>query len=247
MGETRFRKIERVFAVMNYQHPELQKRLAAEYVVGSLQGKARSRFERLMVEQPSLRRLVAAWEQRLAPLSNQLIPMPVSPLVWQNIRQRLGFVAVEQKPAAKPFWLAWAWGGSLLASAMVGILVWNTLIYQPDVIPAYQDLAVLSTDKAEPTWIVRVSADGKALQLSSLQKVSVPSDKDLELWAIADGAPESLGVVKLSQGNGSLTFTALQQQRLSNGKVLAISLEPRGGSTTGSPTGAVLFTGKVRV
>ena len=47
---------------MNYQHPELQKRLAAEYVLGSLQGKARLRFERLMVEQPSLRRLVAAWD-----------------------------------------------------------------------------------------------------------------------------------------------------------------------------------------
>lgn len=232
---------------MNYQHPELQKRLAAEYVLGSLQGKARLRFERLMVEQPHIRRLVLAWEQRLAPLSNQLKPMPVPPVVWQSIRQRLGFVSIEQKPAAKSFWLAWAWGGSLLASAMAGVLVWNTFIYQPDVLPVYQDLAVLSTDKAEPTWIVRVSADGNALQLSSLQQVSVATDKDLELWAIADGAPESLGIIKLSQGQGSLLFTAQQRQRLRTGKVLAISLEPKGGSTTGSPTGAVLFTGKVKV
>lgn len=232
---------------MNYQHPELQKRLAAEYVLGSLQGKARLRFERLMIEQPSLRRLVAAWEQRLAPLSNQLVPMPVSPIVWQNIRQRLGFVAVEQQPTTKLSWLTWAWGGSLLASAIAGILVWNTFIYQPVLAPVYQDLAVLSTDKAEPTWIVRVSADGKNLQLSSLQQVSVPSDKDLELWAIADGAPESLGVITLAQGQGSLSFTEKQQQRLRTGKILAISLEPTGGSPTGSPTGAVLFTGKVKV
>lgn len=232
---------------MNYQHPELQKRLAAEYVLGSLQGKARLRFERLMVEQPAIRRLVLAWEQRLAPLSNQLKPMPVPPAVWQGIRQRLGFIAVEQKAVSKPFWLTWAWGGSLLASAVAGVLVWNTLIYQPDIIPAYQDLAVLSTDKAEPTWIVRVSADGNTLQLSSLQQVSVPSDRDLELWAIADGAPESLGVIKLSQSQGSLTFTAQQRQRLRSGKVLAISIEPKGGSTTGSPTGAVLFTGKISV
>jgi anti-sigma-K factor RskA len=236
-----------MLAVMNYQHPELQKRLAAEYVLGSLQGKARLRFERLMVEQPSLRRLVTAWEQRLAPLSNQLAPVPVPPAVWQTIRQRLGFIVVEQKPVSKPFWLTWAWGGSLLASAVAGVLVWNTLIYQPDVIPSYKDLAVLSTDKAEPTWIVRVNADSSALQLSSLQQVSVPSDRDLELWAIADGAPESLGVIKLSQGQGSLTFTAQQRQRLRSGKVLAISIEPKGGSTTGSPTGAVLFTGKISV
>ncbi len=232
---------------MNYQHPELQKRLAAEYVVGSLQGKARLRFERLMVEQPSLRRLVAAWEQRLAPLANQLAPMPVSPMVWQKIRQRLGFVVVEQKPVTKPFWQWWTISSSVLASAMAGILFWNTFIDQPVLVPAYQDLAVLSTDKAEPTWIVRVSADGKTMQLSSLQKVTVPNDKDLELWAIANGAPESLGVVNLSHGSGSLTFTTLQQQRLGKGKILAISLEPRGGSPTGSPTGAVLFTGKVWV
>ncbi len=232
---------------MNYQHPELQKRLAAEYVVGSLQGKARLRFERLMVEQPQIRRLVLAWEQRLAPLSNQLVPMPVPPAVWQAIRQRLGFVAAQQQVKAKPFWQSWAWGGSLLASAMAGVLVWNTFIYQPNVVPVYKDLAVLSTDKAEPTWIVRVSADGSAVQMSSLHQVSVPSDRDLELWAIADGAPESLGVIKLTNGNGSLTFSAQQQQRLSKGKILAISLEPRGGSPTGSPTGAVLFTGKVRV
>jgi len=92
-----------------------------------------------------------------------------------------------------------------------------------------------------------VNADGSALQLSSLQQVSVPSDRDLELWAIADGAPESLGVIKLSQGQGSLTFTDQQRQRLSTGKILAISIEPKGGSTTGSPTGAVLFTGKISV
>lgn len=232
---------------MNYQQPELQQRLAAEYVLGTLQGKARLRFERLMVEQPSVRRLVLAWEQRLAPLSAHVKPQTVPPMVWQKICQRLGFIAIEQKPASKPFWLTWAWGGSLLASAAAGILVWNTLIFQPDVIPSYKDLAVLSTDKAEPTWIVRVNADGSALQLSSLQQVAVPSDRDLELWAIADGAPESLGVIKLAQGQGSLTFTAQQRQRLRSGKILAISIEPKGGSTTGSPTGVVLFTGKIKV
>ena len=88
---------------MNYQHPELQKRLAAEYVLGSLQGKARLRFERLMVEQPSLRRLVTAWEQRLAPLSNQLAPVPVPPAVWQTIRQRLGLSLIHISEPTRPY------------------------------------------------------------------------------------------------------------------------------------------------
>ena len=135
-----------------------------------------------------------------------------------------------------------------MASLLAGMLIWQNFIYQPPVAaPVYTDLAVLSTDKAEPTWIVRVSADGNSLKLSGLQAVAVPTDRDLELWAIADGAPESLGVIKLVGGNGELTFNTRQRQRFSAGKVLAISLEPRGGSPTGSPTGPVLFTGKVRV
>jgi anti-sigma-K factor RskA len=135
-----------------------------------------------------------------------------------------------------------------MASLFAGMMIWQNFIYQaPVAAPVYTDLAVLSTDKAEPTWIVRVSADGNSLKLSGLHQVAVPTDRDLELWAIADGAPESLGVIKVAGSNGELTFNTQQRQRFSTGKVLAISLEPRGGSPTGSPTGPVLFTGKVRV
>lgn len=232
---------------MNYQQPELQQRLAAEYVLGTLHGKARLRFERLMVEQPALRRLVLAWEQRLAPLSAQVKPQALSPVVWQKIRQRLGFDPIVTATPKMSFLQKWLWGGSVLASLLAGMLLWNSVIYQPNNAIAYHDVAVLSTDKAEPTWIVRASLDGNALQLNSLQSVTIASDKDLELWAIADGAPESLGVIHMANGQGELRFNEQQRQRLTQGKVLAISLEPKGGSPTGSPTGAVLFTGKIKV
>jgi anti-sigma-K factor RskA len=232
---------------MNYQQPELPPRLAAEYVLGTLQGKARLRFERLMVEQPSVRRLVLAWEQRLAPLSAQVKPQAVSPVVWQKIRQRIGFDPVVNAPLKLSFWQSWLWSGTVMASLLAGMLLWKYLIYQPDIVPIYQDVAVLSTDKAEPTWIGRANSDGSGLKLSSLQAVNIANDKDLELWAIADGAPESLGVIKVVNGQGELHFTQQQRQRLAQGKVLAISLEPKGGSPTGSPTGAVLFTGKIKV
>ena len=106
---------------------------------------------------------------------------------------------------------------------------------------------MLSTDKAEPVWIVRVTNDGQQLKLTSLDLPNVPTDRDLELWAIADSAPESLGVMRVVNGQVELIFSAKQKQRFDQGKVLAISLEPKGGSPTGSPTGAVLFTGKLKI
>jgi len=232
---------------MNYQQPELQQRLAAEYALGTLQGKARLRFERLMVEQPSVRRLVLAWEQRLAPLSSQVKPQAVSPLVWPKIRQRLGFEPAVMPSPKLGFWQRGLWAGSVMASLVAGMLLWKYLIHQPEVMPVYQDVAVLSTEKAEPVWIVRVTDDGQQIKLSSLELPTIPSDRDLELWAIADSAPESLGVMRVVNGQVELIFNAKQKQRFNQGKVLAISLEPKGGSPTGTPTGAVLFTGKIKI
>jgi anti-sigma-K factor RskA len=65
--------------------------------------------------------------------------------------------------------------------------------------------------------------------------ISVPSDKDLELWALAEGEtkPRSLGV--LPAGGRQLTAVLL-----CNTQIL-VSLEPRGGSPTGQPTGPVLY------
>lgn len=232
---------------MNYQQPELQQRLAAEYALGTLQGKARLRFERLMVEQPSVRRLVLAWEQRLAPLSSQVKPQAVSPLVWPKIRQRLGFEPAVMPSPKLGFWQRGLWAGSVMASLVAGMLLWKYLIHQPEIMPVYQDVAVLSTEKAEPVWIVRVTDDGQQIKLSSLELPTIPSDRDLELWAIADSAPESLGVMRVVNGQVELIFSAKQKQRFNQGKVLAISLEPKGGSPIGTPTGAVLFTGKIKI
>jgi len=43
-----------------------------------------------------------------------------------------------------------------------------------------------------------------------------------------------------------LTLPAAEQGRLGTIPTLAVSLEPRGGSPTGLPTGPVLFTGALQ-
>ena len=63
--------------------------LAAEYVVGTLQGAARQRFERWMMVSARVRRQVWYWERRLQPF-NESLPEEVAPrAVWNSIEQRL--------------------------------------------------------------------------------------------------------------------------------------------------------------
>lgn len=110
------------------------------------------------------------------------------------------------------------------------------VVQQPAVM---RDLAVLVDAQNVPTWIVR--QQDQQLLLSSLTAQQIPSDRDLELWTIqGDQAPKSLGVIPVRDGQAIIGNIA--DTLLSADSVLAISIEPK----NGSPTGAVLFTGKIR-
>lgn len=230
---------------MKYDNPDLQMKLAAEYVLGTLHGPARTRFERLLASDPALRARVAAWEQRLAPWHSAVRPVPAPEAVWQGVQRRLGHapqvVAKTPKPAL--WWRWWAVGSTAFAAWLLVLLLRPTAPQVPA--PAMTDVAVLATDSKEPAWIVRVDAGHQTLSLSSLNHAPLPAGKSLELWSIpGHGAPLSLGVLPLQQGQAVLALSATQQQRLAQATVLAISLEPQGGSPTGLPTGPVLYTGK---
>ncbi len=75
---------------MRYDHPDLRDRLAAEYVLGTLHGRARERFRSLLRYDPALRALVADWEARLAPLAESIPAREPPPAAWTGIAARLG-------------------------------------------------------------------------------------------------------------------------------------------------------------
>jgi anti-sigma-K factor RskA len=77
-----------------------------------------------------------------------------------------------------------------------------------------------------------------------IPELGSPADgRDFELWVIgADAdAPVSLGVIA-SDGESLFEITP-EIAALIDGGILAVSDEPKGGSPTGAPTGAVLATG----
>lgn len=230
---------------MNYSPPELQRKLAGEYVLGTLHGAARRRFERLLAQDRALQQEVHIWERKLAPWLYAVKPEPVPGRVWERIQERLG---QRQKPVrdSAGFWRWLGIGSTAVAAALALLLVLRPLPTPPAPLPV-TDLAVLSSMQAEPAWIVRRRGEA-TLELSELRHQNVPAGRDLELWAIpAGGAPQSLGVLhRTGETRAEIVLGAVARARLAGGQVLAISLEPRGGSPTGAPTGPVLFTGKLQ-
>ena len=87
---------------MDYGRGPLADALAAQYVAGTLRGRARRRFEALLAGHPALRAAVRDWQQRLMPLTAVVEPEAPPPAVWQRIEGQLWPVAAA--PAAPARW-----------------------------------------------------------------------------------------------------------------------------------------------
>lgn len=240
---------------MDYGRPALADRLAAEYVLGTLRGPARRRFEALLPAHPALREAVRAWQERLVLLAASEEGVEPPERVWQGIRTRLFAEARTANPAPMGStgtgWRALAWWRGLAGAGFVAtlalVLALNTqpeaqppvvvvLQANPEVAQAAQ--AVFGTQAA---FVASVSADGRALVLRPLAELPAPAQKALELWAVpAQGAPRSLGLVRAGEPT-----TVLRAQLLRDTAAFAVSVEPEGGSPTGAPTGPIVSLGKV--
>jgi anti-sigma-K factor RskA len=237
---------------MRYDNPELRDRLAAEYALGTLRGAARRRFQRLMSDDPGLRDLALDWEMRLNDMAAVVKPVTLRPEVWQAIDRALGPLPRPQHERAGlisvlwdslGFWRASAFGGLAVAAALILFIA----VGRPPVSPETRYIAVLIDEKATPVLVASLTAENGKLSIKSVKPTPVSADKDLELWVVPSqgGAPRSLGL--LNKGMQALvTLTQGDASVLAGGQgILAISLEPSGGSTTGAPTGPVLFHGEV--
>jgi anti-sigma-K factor RskA len=225
---------------MNYRDkPELRDKLAAEYVLGTLKGGARRRFEGWMHNDAALRRTTAEWRDRLTPMSEFAGSVEPPARVWKDIERRLNL-----RTDARPSW----WSGSLsfwrsfglASSGLAAVLIAALALRGPEVSTA-DYVATLTDAQSQAALLLTADSRRDTLDVRVLSRLSVPDDRTLQLWAInREGKPRSLGILPDKRG----ARLALAQATGSDVAVLAISLEPKGGSPDpAGPTGPVLYKG----
>ncbi|UVW28080.1 anti-sigma factor domain-containing protein [Massilia sp. H6] len=232
---------------MNLRDNEpLREQLAAEYVLGTLRGRARRRFEGLMHGDAALRRTVAEWRDRIGAMAEFVPAAAPRQQVWRAIQARLGL-----QPAA-PAWQFWRhgslgfWRGLGLATSMSAALLLVTVMQRaPE--PAVSDIATLLDDKAQAALLVTADRERKLLTVRLVASAPIGPGQVLQLWAIPQqGKPRSLGLLEPGeQGSGQPLTLALTAQGIgADVALLAVSLEPKGGSPDpNGPSGPVLYKG----
>ena len=221
--------------------------LAGEYVLGTLRGRARQRFERLAGVQRHIADAVRAWEERLLPLAEALPPVAPPARVWTAILGRLG--GRTPAPRASRWMSVGWWRGFAVAGLVTSLALAVVLLKSAPERPEGSLVIVLAGQDAKPALIATATRASRYLSIKAVAPVSVAPDRALELWMLPDGGnPRSLGVLPAGPPTAiaRVQLTAPAEQVLQSIPALAVSLEPAGGSPTGLPTGPVLYTGSVQ-
>jgi anti-sigma-K factor RskA len=213
--------------------------LAAEYALGVLAGTERAAAERLFERDANFARMVAAWEQRLTPWAREIEEVSPPPHIWNAIEAAL--------PAAQPrrdslwqslmFWRGFALASALAAACLGGLIYFGAIGGRAP---------LLATIEGGGARVFVATVDTKNHSIAVVPAAfSADTTRVPELWLIpADGKPRPLGLLR---GDRAVTIVIPPEfvaQTVSNA-VLAVSLEPPGGSPTGQPTGPVIGTGKL--
>lgn len=221
----------------------LRDKLAAEYVLGTLKGGARRRFEHYLHNDAALRQITADWQDRLAPMAEFSSAQQPRKQVWHEIERRL-----HLRPAPRASWfdslfesLSFWRSLGMVSTAVAAMLVIVIGVRVLDT-PQLDYVATLTDDKAQTALLLTGDSQHKALTVRLVGNAPVASDKTLQLWAVPkQGNPRSLGLLA-DRGEVKLALTSSATG--DDVALLAVSLEPKGGSPNpDGPTGPILYKG----
>lgn len=251
---------------MRYTHPALLDHLASAYVLGTLGGGARRRFERLLRDRSDVQLLVAQWEGRLGMLARSVPVQQPPQRVWAAIEARTRPRDVKDA-APQGGWagVLWRRHGVLqgLAGVVLGVVATVALVAAvPTLFVSSDQVALRAGDKLPQAYVglltdeagngkVLVSSlrHGRTLTVKVIGPITLPAmpatmvgaAPQLVLWAVpADGAPFVLGTVPVA-GSAVSVLPDTSEKLLLKVSKLMVTLETS--ATPQVPSSTVLFTG----
>lgn len=265
--------------------------MAAEYVLGTLDGEERVQVETMMSVDPEFKLVVEQWERRLGELHAMVGAVEPADEVWGKIRTAVTAIAPETAmrlpevtsvpaAAAPPFahgiepdakvvpmpdrgrrWRSLAQLSMAVAASLMAFVTVQAL--RPDLLPQRlrppgktevavapvptpaQYVAVLQRDGGSPAFIMTLDTGTKEFTVRKAG-ADAPAGRSYELWMVSDRftQPRSLGVIGATDFTTKPALAQFDNQTI-HGAIYAVTVEPEGGSPTGSPTTAPIYAGKL--
>jgi anti-sigma-K factor RskA len=227
--------------------------LAAEYVLGSLDASERTAVDMRRRGDRALAAAISAWERRLGPLSWRAPEVQPPSHLLDGILQRIATprsaeVVLLRRHAKR--WRGIAAATTAIAACLglaVGWFLYERIVEPTSLVAELYRAAGTSTadEIMHPAFVVSVALNPCAITARPVTAQPRPG-RNYQLWIMREGvpAPESLGVLSGPEPLTAPCPEPIAPTTLLNA-TLAVSQEPDGGSTTGTPTGQFAFLGKL--
>ncbi len=217
--------------------------LAGEYVLGLLDAAEQATAAARLATDSAFAAEVEAWRDRLSSMAgNTDISAP--DYVWTKIDSALPAATGQDVGRGNLRLWQGLTAASLALAAYLGFLAAN-----PSVVPIVETpaplVAALGSDSGTAAITARYDTQNGELLITP---VSLDTGELYpELWIIpADGKPRSLGMMAIGKPT-LVAVTPEMRQYLAIGGTLAITPEPQNGGPDGSPTGAIIASGKITI
>lgn len=214
---------------------------AAELALGLLDGEERAAALRRVLADPDFAREVEQWRRRLAGLFDDY-PEVAAP---DSVAERLA--APEPLPQARAT-SGFRWPIAALVGAVAAMLA-LFVVLQPtsQVAGPPHHMMVASLMMSDKSGAVPAMVDMTTGEMRIGEAGMAPQGKTAQLWMIGgDGVPKPMGMLA-STGPSRMMLPMEKRRGLKAGIMLAVSIEPLGGSPTGLPTGPVVASGKLSI
>jgi anti-sigma-K factor RskA len=224
----------------------------AEYVLGVLDAQGRDQVEREMAQSDAAAAAVQRWRQRLLPLAQEIPAQSPPAHVWERIR---GELQLAPPPAPRQggrpgvweslrFWHRFSLvTGALLAAACVAIVA--LILTRPAAPPIPYMASTITEGGGRVGWTATMDIAAARMIVVPAAPRGVAAGRSPELWLIPHGgSPIPVGVISATAPITIRLAPALLAE-LGPTAVLAVSVEPLGGSPTGRPTGPVIGQGAI--
>jgi anti-sigma-K factor RskA len=224
----------------------------AEYVLGVLDADLRAEVAREVETSGEAATAVALWQRRLMPLTDTIADVTPASYVWARIHHALGLDSPTRiQPKSSGLWnnlALWHWlglGASAVAVALLLLVSLPRTVPTPAVVNASYMAATIKQDDGSTGWTATMDPQRGRMVVVPATPLAFEAGRAPELWLIpAGGKPIPVGMITHDKPTTIALDAALVAQ-LGPTALLAVSVEPIGGSPTGQPTGAVVAKGAI--
>lgn len=228
---------------MNLDIPGRLDALCGEYILGTLRGPARRRFERALSEEPRVALQLGYWQSIFSPRYSHAIEITPSRLAWGRLASELGlsnYRTLWYRRAG--FWRGWSAAATIALVLTIGFQTLKPTTQLPPMVA----IAELSGKPGASHVAANLSPDGRTLELRASRPVLAGPQQSYELWLIPVNGKKPISLAVLGSLDARFAVPSAQIGMLRKGAKLAVTVEPAGGSPTGIPTEPIILVGEIQ-